>query len=223
MKILSLSDATVPFIYSPQVRARFSDIDFILGCGDLSYVYLEYVLTALNVPLFYVRGNHDKVVEYTSWGQRTAPAGGTNLHRTMVRHKDLILAGVEGSLRYRPGRYQYSQGEMWGHVLRLVPALLANRILYGRFLDVFVTHAPPAGIHDAEDLPHQGINAFRWLLEVFKPAYHFHGHIHFYHPDTITETRFKRTQVINTYRFRETELVLDQVHEASKTGEQRGF
>lgn len=221
MKILSLSDATVPFIYSPQVRVRFSDIDLILGCGDLSYLYLEYVLTALNVPLFFVRGNHDKVVEYSTWGQRTAPAGGANLHRRMMRYKGLILAGVEGSLRYRNGLYQYSQGEMLGHVLSLAPALLLNRMLYGRYLDIFVTHAPPIGIHDADDLPHQGIKAFRWFLQVFKPAYHFHGHIHIYRPDTVTETLYRKTRVINTFRFKETDLVLDQVLELSKTGEQQ--
>lgn len=207
MKILSLSDATVQFIYSPQVRARFSDIDLILGCGDLSYLYLEYVLTALNAPLFYVRGNHDKVVEYTSWGgQRTAPAGGVDLHRQVINHKGLLMAGVEGSLRYRSGLYQYTQGEMFGHVLSLVPRLLLNRIAYGRFLDLFVTHAPPWGVHDRPDLPHQGIKAFRWLINIFQPAYHFHGHVHVYRPDTVVETRIGGTLVINTYRYRETHL-----------------
>jgi Icc-related predicted phosphoesterase len=208
MIVLSLSDQTVQFIYSPQVRHRFPDVDLIFGCGDLDYYYLEYVLNALNRPLFFVRGNHDKVVEYNSAGQRTGPAGGTDLHRQVIEYKGLLLAGVEGSLKYRPGVFQYTQGEMFKHVLALVPGLFLNRLRRGRFLDVFITHAPPAGIHDRQDLPHQGIKAFAWLLNVFQPAYHFHGHVHIYRPDTEIETQSGRTRVINTYSYRETKLEL---------------
>jgi Icc-related predicted phosphoesterase len=95
---------------------------------------------------------------------------------------------------------------MWLNVVTLVPGLLRNRIAYNRCLDVFVTHAPPKGIHDQPDRPHQGIDAFRWLIRVFKPAYHFHGHIHVYRPDTATETIVDGTRVINTFSFRTTVL-----------------
>ena len=209
MKVLSLSDKVVEFIYSPQVRLRFKDVDLLLGCGDLPYYYLEYVLNALGVPLFYVRGNHDKVVEYSSWGQRTGPAGGVNLHRRVINYRGLLLAGVEGSLRYRPGRFQYSQSEMFSNVLSLAPGLLLNRLFYGRFLDIFVTHAPPRGIHAGSDLPHQGISAFRWFLRVFHPAYHIHGHVHIYRPDTVKETKFGQTCVINAYGFNELTIERD--------------
>ncbi|MFM8320030.1 MAG: metallophosphoesterase, partial [Chloroflexota bacterium] len=94
------------------------------------------------------------------------------------------------------------------HVLRLAPGLLYNRARYGRYLDVFVTHAAPTGIHDASDLPHRGIDAFRWLVRVFRPAYYFHGHIHIYRPDTEVRTQVGSTQVINTFGFQETDLAL---------------
>lgn len=205
-KILALSDILVDFIYSPRVCARFSDVDFVLGCGDLPHYYLEYVVTALNVPLYYVRGNHTNVIEYTSQGQRTEPHGAVDLHRKVLAYHDLLLAGVEGCLRYRNGPYLYSQADMWRYVIGLVPAMLWNRIALGRYLDVFVSHAPPWGIHDQPDLPHQGIKAFRWFLEVFQPTYHFHGHIHVYRSDTITRTLFHATQVINAYGYVETLL-----------------
>jgi len=206
MRLLTLSDTLISFIYSPQVRRRFEGVSLILGCGDLAYYYLEYVLNALDVPLYFVRGNHDEVVEYSSAGQRTAPHGAIDLHGRTARYEGLLLAGVEGSLRYRPGPYQYSQGEMWLHVLRLVPRLVYNRARYGRYLDVFVTHAPAAGIHDGTDLAHQGIVAFRWFISIFHPAYYFHGHIHVYRPDTVIETQVGSTRVINTYGYRECEL-----------------
>ena len=114
--------------------------------------------------------------------------------------------GVEGSLKYSRGPFQYSQSDMWSHIFQLVPAMMINKARHGRYLDVFVSHAPPRGIHDKTDLPHQGIDAFRWLLQLFKPAYHFHGHIHIYRPGDITETRFERTRVINTYGYKMTEI-----------------
>lgn len=207
--VLSLSDMLVSFIYSPQVCRRFGDVDLVIGCGDLAYYYLEYVLNALDVPCFFVRGNHDKEVEYSLEGQRSAPDGAVNLHGKVISHRGLLLAGVEGSLRYRPGKFQYAPSEMWRHVFRLVPGLVGNKIRFGRYLDIFVTHSPPEGIHDMPDLPHQGIKAFRWMLKVFKPAYHFHGHVHIYRPETVSRSIFEGTLVINSYGYRETVLELN--------------
>jgi len=206
MKALTLSDQIVSFIYSPQVRQQFQDAELIIGCGDLAYYYLEYVFNALNVPLFFIRGNHDAVVEYGTTEQRTEPHGGIDLHCRHYCHRGLLMAGVEGSIRYRPGPFQYSQTQMWYHVFNLVPGLLYNRLRYGRFLDVFISHAPPYGIHDCPDLTHQGIKAFRWLISTFKPGYFIHGHIHLYQPNSAAETQFGITRVINTYGFRQMEL-----------------
>ncbi len=206
IKVLSLSDTLLNFIYSPQIHARFNDVDLVIGCGDLPYYYLEYIISTLNVPLYFVRGNHASVVEHTVTGPRTSPRGAVDLHRKVVSHRGLLLAGVEGSLRYSQGPFQYSQADMWLNVLTLVPQLLINRAVYGRYLDIFISHAPPKGIHDKTDLPHQGIDAFLWLLKVFKPSYHFHGHIHVYRPDTETKTRFQTTTVINSYGYAETSV-----------------
>lgn len=203
IKILALSDEILSFIYSPQVKYLFNEVDLIVGCGDLPYFYLEYVLNALDRPLFFVRGNHDKVVEYSSEEQRVSPGGATNLHGNIILFKGIIFAGVEGSIRYRPGPFMYTQAEMWQHVLRLVPRLLYNRMVYGRYLDVFVTHAPPTGTHDMDDHAHQGINAFSWFIKLFKPAYHLHGHIHVYKPDTVTVSQLGRTRVMNVFGYRE--------------------
>jgi len=203
-KILSISDIPIPFIYSPHVRQLFSDVSLVICCGDLPYAYSEYVLNRLGKPLFFVHGNHDPPFENSNSGRRIGPNGGLDLHRRVIAHQGILLAGVEGSHRYRPGGFQYSQAEMWYHALSLVPGLLYNRMLYGRFLDILVTHAPPRGIHDQDDQAHQGIAAFRWLDRVFQPGFHFHGHVHIYRPDATTQTMLGRTHVINTYGFRVT-------------------
>ena len=205
MNLLTVSDIESPLIYSSQIKCRFSNVDLVIGCGDLSYFYLEYIISSLDIPLYFVRGNHAKDIEYNPAGKRTAPWGAVDLHKKAVRDpgSGLLLAGIEGSIRYRPGNYQYSQFQMWGMVLQIVPALLWNKIRYGRFLDIFVSHAPPWGIHDEGDRAHQGIKAFKWLIKNFQPAYHFHGHVHIYRPDVVTTTLVGDTHVVNTYGFRE--------------------
>jgi Icc-related predicted phosphoesterase len=205
MKILAVSDIVVDWIYSPTMRLLLSDTELAIGCGDLPFDYLEFILSSLDIPLFYVHGNHSrlepegKLVGYKSLGS-------VCIHCKVIRYRDYTIAGVDGSLKYNTGNYQYTQTEMWLNVIKLVPSLLLNRINYGRFLNVFVSHAPPWGIHDGTDLPHQGIKAFRWLDAQFQPDYHLHGHIHVYRPDMITESEFGKTRVINTYGYQQIKL-----------------
>lgn len=204
MNLLTVSDTESPLIYSPQIKQRFCDVDLVISCGDLSYFYLEYIISSLDIPLYFVRGNHASEIEYSPAGERTSPWGGVDLHKKSVRDPEsgLLMAGIEGSLRYSPGGYQYSQFQMWGMVLQLALALLWNKLRYGRYLDIFISHAPPWGIHDEGDRAHQGIKAFRWLIETFQPDYHIHGHVHIYRPDIVTETLVGKTHVVNSYGFR---------------------
>lgn len=207
MNILSLSDEVLRSLYSESAGERFSNVDVVIGCGDLPYYYLDYVTTVLSTSLYYVRGNHGNLPEHTANGQELmAPVGGTDLHLVTANYNGLLLAGVEGSLRYSKGAFQYTQEQMWQNVFSLVPRLLRNRVRYGRFLDIFVTHAPPWGIHDRHDRAHQGVRAFRWLLMAFRPVLHFHGHVRPLRRDEPTETLFGRTLVVNTYGFRMTEF-----------------
>lgn len=205
IKILSLSDESEALIYSPRLKVLFNDVNLVVGCGDLPYHYLDYVMCHLNKPLVFVQGNH---VQYQ--GNVVASGsevhGGVDVHCRVIREQQMLIAGVAGSLVYSQGPYQYTQTQMWLHVLHLVPRLLLNRVLYGRYLDLFVTHAPPWGIHDQPDLAHQGIKAFLWLDRQFQPSLHIHGHIHYYHPDTVVETRLGNTLVMNAFRYRRAEL-----------------
>ncbi len=204
MKILAISDIELGFIYNTQIRQRFKDVDLVISCGDLPYYYLEFIVSMLDKPLYYVRGNHASQVESTTGGERSSPWGAIDIHRRTKRSSSgILMAGIEGSLRYNLGLHQYSQAEMWYFALDLVPHLLYNRLRYGRYVDILVTHAPPWHIHDMDDLPHRGIKAFRWLDQVFKPSYHLHGHIHVYRNDIDTVTGFGQTSVMNCYGYRE--------------------
>ncbi|MBN1217640.1 MAG: metallophosphoesterase [Anaerolineae bacterium] len=203
MKILFVSDRVVNRLYSPNVAERYRDVELIVGCGDLPYYYLEYLVTMLDVPLVYVHGNHDPEREYTPNGLAISePGGGLNIHRTTYVQKNILLAGLEGSIRYKKGKFQYTQEQMWLNVFQLMPKLYLNKLRYGRYLDILAAHSPPYGIHNGEDHTHIGFEAFLWLMKVFKPRYLIHGHRHLYNPCEVTETKFMDTQVINIYPFK---------------------
>jgi Icc-related predicted phosphoesterase len=202
MKILSVSDEEVGLVYSAQIAARFKGTALVISCGDLHCSYLDFISSMLNVPLYYVHGNH------VSMDDENGPPGGQNLHRRCVRSPEtgLLLAGLEGSLEYNAGPHQYSQDDMWMAAWAMSLSLLINKQRFGRYLDILVTHAPPWRIHDADDRPHNGIKAFNWLIRVFQPALHLHGHVHVYRQDTIRETLVGSTRVINTFGYRFTDL-----------------
>jgi Icc-related predicted phosphoesterase len=209
MRLLCLGDVESASIYSTNIRERFGKTDVAIGCGDLPYPYLEYVISMLDVPLYYVHGNHVTAIEIALDEIRLHPWGGVNMHRKVVYDKthDLLIGGIEGSLRYNKGPKQYSQFQMWLMVLEMVPKLLLNRMRYGRSLDCFITHSPAAGIHSESDHAHRGVHAFRWLLRWFSPQLHVHGHVHLYLPNQFRETNFHNTRVLNAYGYIELELV----------------
>jgi uncharacterized protein len=208
MKILAVSDQVLDYIYQPKVRQLYPDIDLVVGCGDLPFYYLEFLISALDVPLVYVRGNHDRGPQYTVEGRvLTEVHGGIDLHGRVLKVDNLLFAGLEGSMRYRPGApLMYSESEMRWHVARLLPGLLRNKVRYGRFLDILVTHSPAYGIHDRPDLAHIGFKIFLNFVRLFKPRYLLHGHIHIYRQDTIRETRYYDTEIINVFPARVIDL-----------------
>ncbi|HMN29210.1 MAG TPA: hypothetical protein PKE45_13760, partial [Caldilineaceae bacterium] len=123
-----------PVLYSPAINDRVGQIDLILSCGDLPFYYIEFIVSMVNRPAFYVMGNHGREFEYQSgkgdtWNQQTAPLGAVNLHTRTANSNGLLLAGLEGSIRYNDSsEAQYTDTEMWFNILKLTPALAYNRL-----------------------------------------------------------------------------------------------
>ncbi|MDR0377228.1 MAG: metallophosphoesterase [Spirochaetaceae bacterium] len=210
MKILCISDQIDPLVYSSTIKDRFADIDLVLSAGDLPMDYLEFIVSSLNKPLLFVFGNHN-LEEYSyytahrdivSWDEITQPyhgSGAVHAGFKVRREGGIIIAGLGGSMRYNRGVNQYTDFQMYWAIFKLIPALLINRIFRGRFLDILLTHAAPLGIHDKSDLCHRGFKAFRWFMEIFKPKYLIHGHIHLYDLSAVRVTKYRDTLVLNAY------------------------
>lgn len=204
VKILAVSDRVVEHLYSSDVKSYYHDIDLLLGCGDLPYYYLDFLTSALDAPMLYVLGNHDGGEQHTSdRGILRHVRGGRNIHLRTVWEGGVLVAGLQGCLRYRPDAdLMYTENEMALLAARLMPQLLRNRLLYGRAADIWITHAPPLGIHDGPDRAHVGFQTFRYLIRAFRPRYWLHGHVHRYRPHLPTTTLLGRTEVINVYPWR---------------------
>ena len=174
----------------PYLQRSFADVEVVVSCGDLPASYIEFVTSILNVPLFYVRGNHDQSYAYR-------PPGGDNLHQRVICYRGVWFAGLEGSMRYNRGDVQYGEVEMLLNVLHFAPGMLLRRAIRGSGVDVMVTHAPPRGIHDRPDRPHMGFRAFQHLIRWYRPRYLIHGHIDIWDRREETWTEVMGTQVVN--------------------------
>lgn len=198
MRVLAISDVITESLFSPAVREMACGVDCVLSCGDLPSDYLEYIVSLLDVPLYYVMGNHG-----ARGGDRVYPDGCFNLDGRVVEFRGFLLAGLEGSPRYNDApRFQYTENAMALKIARLAPNLWSNRVRRGRFLDVLLTHAPPFGIHDGSDVAHRGFKSFLAFIDRYHPNYLIHGHQHIYDSRTIRETVRGHTLVINAYGYK---------------------
>ena len=65
-------------------------------------------------------------------------------------------------------------------------------------MDIVVTHAPPAGLGDAEDPAHWGFEALVKLLDEYHPAYLVHGHVHTSYDHRLPrEIQYQDTKILN--------------------------
>lgn len=202
MKVLAISDQIIDRLYSTSVRETYPDIDLILSCGDLPYEYLEFLVSVFNIPLVYVPGNHDP--EYNTFDPRARAQGCENIDGKSFFFKDILFAGLGGSIQYLVGTpNQYTQLGMYQRVYKMLPGLWWHRLRLGRPPDVFLTHSPPAGIHDDDDPAHQGLRAINFLIKIMRPRYLLHGHTIFYRQNLQNHvTELNGTKIINIYPFR---------------------
>ena len=190
--VLAVSDEVDDTLLADVAAVRAARL--IVACGDLPFDYLGYLMNALDVPLVFVPGNHDPDVS----GYRTSragltlqaglparspwPAGAVSAERAVVDVAGLRLAGLGGCRRYSEGPNQYTPRQQARRARSLARRARWRQIRDGRGVDVLLTHAPPRGVGDREDRPHQGFEALNRLTERLQPPLLLHGHIH---PDEI--------------------------------------
>ena len=188
MKILTLSDEICPALYDYYIPGRLDGYDLIIACGDLNAKYLSFIVTMARVPVLYVHGNHD--VGYS----HTPPEGCDCIDDELLVYKGVRILGLGGSKKYREAPHQYTEKEMQNRIRKLRWKLWRHK-----GVDIVVTHAPPKGVGDSDDLAHQGFEALLELMDKYRPKYLLHGHVHLsYGTDKTRVRQYGDTKVINT-------------------------
>ena len=167
MRILAIADEESPYLWDYFEKSKLEGIDLIISCGDLAPEYLSFLATFTSAPVLYVHGNHD-----TKYDEHP-PSGCISIEDQIYVYQGVRILGLGGSMRYRPGNYQYTEGQMRGRIRRLWFQLLRH----GGF-DILVAHSPASQLNDGRDLPHQGFQAFLKLIEKYHPRFFLHGHVH---------------------------------------------
>lgn len=209
LRVLAVSDVVEPRLYNNDLLSWLPPIDALISCGDLPPYYLDFLVSKIDAPMFHVLGNHCYVA-HDPVTKRCSPAdypGLSNLNGRLVEYDGLLMGGLEGSPIYSKGPHQHYDYSIMLTLFKMIPGMVHNKVRVGRYLDILVTHNPPKGIHDDDDVPHRGWAALLPFMRGFKPTFLLHGHTHRYNPLLPLHTRFGSTNVINVYGHAILELV----------------
>jgi len=192
MKILVLADTESKYLWDFYEKEKLENIDLIISCGDLKASYLSFLATFTTAPVLYVCGNHD-----SSYAKKP-PEGCICIEDDIYVFNGIRILGLGGSQCYNFGPHQYTQKDMYKRVQKL-----RRKLRRHKGFDILVTHSPAYRLHDGEDLPHTGFQAFHDLLVKYKPRYFIHGHMHMNYGHRMRQYREypynEYTTVINAY------------------------
>jgi Icc-related predicted phosphoesterase len=190
VRILSVADKRHKALYDYFDPHRWRDIDIVISCGDLDAGYLSFLVTVIHKPLLYVPGNHDDSYD------KNPPEGCDSIDGKVINIGGVTVGGLGGSIWYNGRDLQYSEKQMSRRVKKIIRS---SRKEGG--LDIFVSHAPPKGIHDLPDRCHGGFCAFRELMDKIHPKVMLHGHNHEVYNNQDRETVIDGVRVINTFGY----------------------
>lgn len=207
-RVLAVADEVEPALWTAAVHRH--QVDLVLAAGDLPFDYLDFIASALDRPCVLVPGNHDPDLSGYRlrrglWTRAGLPAtwpgppGAVNADGRVVELAGLRIAGLGGSVRYRPGPNQWTQREQARRA-----RLLRWRARRGP-VDVLLTHAPPRRCGDREDPPHHGFDCLHPLVAALRPRMLVHGHIH-PHGEPVPDRQLHGTDVVNVVGHRLLEL-----------------
>lgn len=166
MKCLALADVNPRIDLAEKAEAE--QVDLIISLGDFERSML-LSLEKTKIPKIGVYGNHDS-------GEYMQEIGMWDMHMHTWQFRGLTFGGFQGCVRYKDNPYaiMYTQEEAKRLMANFPP------------VDVFITHCPPRGINDEDEVSHQGFEALRDYLDKNHPKVLLHGHTY---PDEETMVR----------------------------------
>lgn len=197
MKILVISDEESKYLWDYFEKSKLENIDLIISCGDLAPQYLSFLATFTHAPVLYVHGNHDECYN------DTPPDGCICIDDEVFTFQGIRILGLGGSMRYKEGRYLFTERQMERRIRKL-----RFKLWRSKGFDILVTHAPAYHLNDSQDLPHMGFQSFLTLLDKYQPKYFLHGHVHATYGDDFKRlSSYHTTTIINGYERYEFEYI----------------
>lgn len=185
MKILAVADRD-PHIDIAR-KAEEEGADLIISLGDFERTAL-LSLEKTSLPKIGVYGNHDS-------GAYMEGLGIINMHMKTWQYMGYTFGGFQGCVRYKPNpaAVMYTQTEA-EEMLKNFPAV-----------DIFISHCPPRGINDEEEIAHQGFNGLRAYLDRCAPKVLFHGHTYPTEENLVRDYNGTRVEYVYGYKIVEIE------------------
>lgn len=181
MKALVVADRN-PQINIAEV-ARSEQADLIITLGDLVREDLLSAVSVTDIPKIGVYGNHDS-------GNYMPEIGIMDMHLKIWNYQGLTFGGFQGCVRYKedPQAIMCTQAE-------------ASQMMAGfPAVDVFITHCPPRGINDEEEIAHQGFDALRSYIDTTQPKVLLHGHTYPTEENIVRQHNSTRIEYVYKYK-----------------------
>lgn len=152
MKILLVADYELRELWDhwdAVGKKRTESVELILSAGDIKPYYLEFLVTMLNVPCLYVRGNHDGYYDTAPPGgcididgkvcELRVPLGSDQASNcgdaaglpgaADAGYRTIRIAGLGGSMRYHEGPDMYTEREMRKRIRALRRSMRLGRVI----------------------------------------------------------------------------------------------
>ncbi|MBM7559313.1 metallophosphoesterase family protein [Marinitoga litoralis] len=176
--------------------------DILLGCGDLSPGYLDFLMNKLKPKIsLMIYGNHDKKyfqnlfkVELSDYsntykGLKIIHQDIINLKEILNIKKSLYISGFSGAYSYGKKPFHFSEKDA-----KIFKRILGRKKAFKliKDIDIIITHSPPG----LENLFEKNISAFHKGSSImaniymkYFPKIWFYGHIHPRYTDQILNFR----------------------------------
>ena len=185
MKVLVIADRRPKIDIIEFVRSN--GVELIITLGDLTREDILQLESITNIPKIGVYGNHDS-------GMYMQDLGIWDMHLRVWDYNGLKFGGFQGCVRYKenPDAIMYTQNEA-SQMMKNFPKV-----------DVFISHCPPRGVNDEDEIAHQGFDGLREYLDAQQPSVWLHGHT--YPTEEILLKQIGPTRIEYVYEYKLVEL-----------------
>lgn len=186
IEIVAVSDEERNYI-----PKKIKKCDILLGCGDLSPGYFDYLLNTLKPKISYmIYGNHDKkyfknIFDVELNGYSNTYKGLAIIHNDIKNLKNvlnlksnLFIVGFSGAFSYGKKPFHFSEKDVIPFKRKLQRSKTLKLI---KNIDILITHSPP-GLENMFEKEissyHKGSKNMALIYKKYFPKIWFYGHIH---------------------------------------------